>query len=224
MRDSTHNLGQLANEENALFDKWKHRYGHGTPFVSDGAVDPDQYARSSIRLLFVLKEANDEGGTWDLRRYLRDEGRGYTWNTVTRWVEGILQLPRVVPWRELNRQPDDGRRQRALRKVVTVNLKKRPGGSSTDESEIREAARRDRDLILAQLSLYTPDFVICCGDVVASSLADDVYEPPVSTDAWRTTSRGVWFHLARGIPHVCVYHPAARFPARFLHYELLDAV
>lgn len=117
-------MNRITDREDRLFEAWPSRQ---ESFVRDGIVDADEYARSRVKLLFVLKEVNDlGGGGWDLREFLRDGGRGQTWNTVTRWVEGIEQLPCTVPWSELS-TVDNNRRKRVLRKVAAVNLKKEPG-------------------------------------------------------------------------------------------------
>ena len=230
MSDSIHRpTSRLTESENALFKLWKPRYSDGDHFVSDGAVDPDEYARAPRKVVFVLKEVNDEdGGDWDLRKMLRNSGDDDNWrwwNTVARWVEGIQSLPQVVPWREfpsLDSVQWRERRQEALRKIVAVNLKKKPGGPTANDAEIRKAAKKDRDLISEQLSLYAPDFVICCGDIVGTALTEDVHL--LSGDVWTRTSRGVWFCRVNEVPYVCPYHPAARFPGHLVHYGLMDAL
>lgn len=210
----------LAEAENALFATWR-KQDPSEGFTTDGAIDPDEYARSPIRLVFLLKETN--GWTGDLRSTLRNgEHASGTWYNLTRWIEGILQLPRITPWSKLEQCPDDERRQQALRKVVVVNLKKTPGGSAANDESIRYAAKRDRQLLSEQLALYAPHFVICCGDIVGNAIADDVYQLP--PEDWQQTHRGVWYIHVNDIPYVSVYHPAAHLPSRFLHYGLIDAL
>ena len=160
-------MNRIAEKEDRLFEAWS---SSQESFVRDGIVDADEYGRSRVKLLFVLKEVNDlGGGGWDLREFLRNGGRGPTWNTVARWVEGIERLPHIVPWGELARV-DNNRRERLLRKIATVNLKKEPGAGVADYDQLREATRRDRRLISDQLALYAPDYVICCGSQVADLL------------------------------------------------------
>ena len=197
--------------------------------MSDGAVDPDEYAHASTRIVFVLKEANDEGGgNWDLRKMLRNSGdddNWRSWNTVARWVEGTQSLPQFVPWRafpSVDSEQWRERRQAALRKVVAVNIKKKPGGATANDAEIRNAAKQDRELITKQLSLYAPDFVICCGNIVGTALTEDVHS--LSGDVWTRTSRGVWFCRVNDVPYVSLNHPAAQFPGHLVHYGLMDAL
>ena len=59
-------MNRISEEEDKLFEAWPSRQ---ESFVRDGLVDADEYARSRVKLLFVLKEVNDlDGGGWDLTR------------------------------------------------------------------------------------------------------------------------------------------------------------
>ena len=144
---------------------------------------------------------------------------------MTRWVEGIERLPRVVPWDELE-SVDCNRRKRVLRKIAAVNLKKDPGAGVTDYDQLREATQRDRRQISDQLSLYAPDYVICCGSHVTDLLFAD--EPigvyPINDDDWKSTRRGVWYSIVNGTPHIAYFHPQARMPSKLVHYGLIDAI
>ena len=216
-------MNRITDREDRLFEAWPSRQ---ESFVRDGIVDADEYARSRVKLLFVLKEVNDlGGGGWDLREFLRDGGRGQTWNTVTRWVEGIEQLPCTVPWSELS-TVDNNRRKRVLRKVAAVNLKKEPGAGVSDYDQLREATQRDRQFISAQLSLYAPDYVICCGTLVTDLIlgAEPFAVYPLSDDDWKSTRHGVWYRIVNGTPHIAYHHPQSRMPGNLLHYGLIDAV
>lgn len=117
-------MNRIVDEENSLFEAWS---SQRESFVQDGIVDANEYARSRVKLLFILKEVNDQDdGSWDLRQFLREGGRAQTWNAVTRWVEGIERLPCIEPWNNLS-EVDNDRRKRTLRKIAAVNLKKEPG-------------------------------------------------------------------------------------------------
>ena len=101
-------MNRVAEKEDRLFEAWASRH---ESFVRDGIVDADEYARSPVKLLFILKEVNDPGGGgWDLRQFLRDGGRASTWNTVRSGREGIHRLPCIVPWSEVSLRVDQDRR------------------------------------------------------------------------------------------------------------------
>ena len=77
----------ITKQEFELFEQWKHsRSG----FVFDGVVSECDYIKSNIKLCFVLKEVNDEGGgDWDLREFIQQGARPQTWDNITRWVKCI---------------------------------------------------------------------------------------------------------------------------------------
>ena len=209
----------LTERENKLFERWESRCReHGENlFVGDGAVDPGEFEKSPLRLVFVLKEPYTDK-PFDLREYLR---KPRLYPTMVRWVEGILDLPRLKPWSELNGWIDEKRRHRAVRQIVFMNVKKNGGGSSSKWNEIREAMRRDRNFIQEQLALYKPDAVILCGSVIGDGL-QDVYS--LSGDDWKRTKRGVRYCSVNGALHVLFRHPAARDPTHMKHYGLVDAL
>ncbi len=129
-------MSELNDREETLFDEWERNLrSEGKGFVRDGVVCARSYESSSPRIVFVLEEANDPGGTWDLRGFLRDGAQGQTWNNVTRWTRGILTLPRIVPWEALE-VIDKRARAETLRKIVAVNIKKTPGGGNDQECNI----------------------------------------------------------------------------------------
>ena len=145
---------------------------------------------------------------------------------MTRWVEGIQRLPCIVPWSEVSIPVDHDRRKRALRKIAVVNLKKEPGGGEADDNKVREAAQRDHNIISAQLSLYAPDYVICCGKLVADLLvgAESIGVYPLNDNEWTPTRRGVWYRTVDSTPHIAYHHPQARIAGNIIHYGLIDAV
>ena len=232
----------LTENENDLFENWSQEVG-GKPFVQDGAVDPESHENCRVKLVFVLKEVNDpDGARWDLREFLKGGGRASTWNNVARWVEGIETVverrrthgdfaDEVIPWETLvdrSREQKEEQRKKWLRKIVVVNLKKTPGGGSTDYDELEEAVNRDRIRIEQQLSLYTPDYVIMCGSRVsdllvgAESTSRGIYAH--DDQAWQRTARGIWYREIGTTRFIAYWHPQARLPAQLLHYGLIDAV
>jgi hypothetical protein len=206
--------------EDVLFAEWRrNRPG----FVADGAVDETAYLASSPRLLFVLKEVNDpHGGDWDLREFLLDGGRAQTWNNVTRWIDGIRSLPDDIPWNAVA-EITDGRRQRTLRSIVAMNLKKSPGGHTTDPAALSNAAAADAALINRQFALYEPDLVICCGadtSNIFDGLVDLGGEP-----RWKATRRGIRYREFQERRFVVSFaHPEARVGDCLLYYGLVDAI
>lgn len=213
-------MTNITQTEESLFSEWREKR---TGFVADGVVDEQVYLSSSPKLLFILKEVNDrDGGEWDLREFLRKGGRPQTWNNITRWVEGIRSLSIDLPWSGLE-QVDEERRCNALCSIAAINLKKSPGGHTTDVEALATIATDNKVFLNRQFSLYAPDIVICCGystsDVI-HWLVDFDKEPD-----WKTTRRGVQYHEFMPGKYIIRYaHPEARVADNLLYYDLVDAV
>jgi len=212
----------ITDDENRLFEKWKK---DRNKFVADGVVDETAYNESDIKILFILKEVNSEDGGWDLREYLRDRNeRTQTWNNITRWVIGIRNLNENLCWKgsEIEEIPTEKRIQ-TLRSICAINLKKSPGGHTTDEKKLADVAKNDREYLNEQLSLYDPDLTICCGTIVKNLFHELVrFEKPID---WRSTTRGIDYHEYKRDKYVISYsHPEARVQDNLLYYGLLDAI
>ena len=214
-------MSGLSAREDALFEEWKRSLGHASErFVPDGAVCGETYESTWPRIVFLLKEVNDPGGgDWDLRHSLRRGGRGQTWNNVTRWTEGILALPEIRPWNDLERI-DENARIRALRKIAAVNIKKTPGGATAEVDGLRRFARANREFVRRQLDLYRPNLIVGCGSDVSDVLFEDIYGKP----EWRITVRGTWYAALDSATYFDYYHPNARMSGMLLHYGLIDSV
>jgi len=208
----------IRTSEEELFAEWRaKRRG----FVADGVVDESAYLQSSRKLLFVLKEVNDpDGGGWDLREIVKTGDRASTWNNITRWVEGIRRLDEDIPWSELV-EIDRERRRETLKSIAVVNLKKSPGGHTTDSAELAKISEEDRVLLIRQFALYAPDVIVCCGTSELFHSLVPICEQP----QWKSTRRGVGFHEYRPEKFVMkYYHPETRCAASLLYYGLIDAI
>lgn len=210
----------ITQQEESLFSEWREKR---PDFVADGVVDEQAYLSKSPKLLFVLKEVNDpDGGEWDLREFLRKGGRPQTWNNITRWVEGIRGLSIDLPWAGLE-QVDEERRCNAVRSIAAINLKKSPGGHTSNVEALATIATEDKVFLNRQFSLYAPDIVICCG-----SSTSDVFHWLVdfkNVPDWKTTRRGVQYHEFMPGKHIIRYaHPGARVADNLLYYGLVDAI
>lgn len=210
-------MGIYDNEEE-LFGLWR---ADIPGFVMDGAVDPEAYLSSRPKILFLLKEVNDQdGGGWCLREFLRNAGRPQTWSNVARWIQGIRNSPAEMPWNSI-RDITDEQRRCLLRTVAAVNLKKTPGGHTADTSDLWNVVRRDAEYLRQQFSFYSADLVICCG--VAEVFKTHI--EPASRPKWISTTRGFEFlEYSQGKFVVDYVHPAARVRENLLYYGLIDAL
>jgi hypothetical protein len=211
----------ISTNEDKLFGRWELRR---RDLVRDGAVDEHAFSKSRQKLLFLLKDVNSPGnGGWDLRDRIRKEaGQPEAWDLVTRWVFGIRNLDQDFAWSDLETITPQQRRE-SLVSVALMNLKKTPGGGTTDDVDLKRIAREDTAFLKEQYGLYGADLVVCCGPIVAE-LFEEVIEEP-SSGPWASTRRGIHYKRTAPGKHVIKFsHPGTRADHSLLYYGLVDAV
>ena len=213
-RKESLNSEELNICENRLLDEWASCV---SGFVRDGVVNHKKYCGASVKLLFVLKEVNGNA-VKDLRERLREGGRNQTWNVVSRWTEGILNLEKDYIWEELSENNDE-RRKEYLQYICAINMKKTAGKDVADNSKIYESATNNSEKLKEQILLYKPDIVICCG-------TDSAYTHVMGVKPeWKITAHGIWYYIEPAGTIVVAYsHPEARIKECMLHYALIEAI
>lgn len=132
----------IRSEEDKIFSTL--RLAHPAA-VADGVVHEPEFLSTRYRIVYILKEVNGGSG-WDLRDFVYDGGRPQTWDNIARWTEGILSLENEIPWTELEKG-NEQRRGEFLKKIAVVNLKKIPGGHTSDGKTIYDAALDNGEII-----------------------------------------------------------------------------
>jgi hypothetical protein len=196
-----------------LFDRWR----NSTPeyqdnFCCDGIIHPEKWNLVSPKVLIVLKESNNYNG--DLRSLIRDDWQGARstlWNNVGRWVYGIQQTTKTgIP---LLSEAEENLDQ-ALLSTAILNLKKKPGGSSSDNAEIMDYAVRDSQFIKNEIKIINPDVIICGNTFNAFMKAI----APAETTRSANNYSSIW-----GSRIILNYwHPSARYPKVMMYYTLLS--
>tara|TARA_R110001583_G_scaffold189924_1_gene353722 strand:+ start:466 stop:1128 length:663 start_codon:yes stop_codon:yes gene_type:complete len=207
----------ITEQEQTLFNEWS---VNREDFVVDGVVSETDYLNSKVKLCFVLKEVNDEGGGgWDLREFIRNGARSQTWNNITRWVQCIQKKDEDVDWRLLG-EITEADRINFLKSICAMNLKKSPGGHTTVRASFDTVVAEDKIFIKNQYDLYNPDITVCCGTGWDLRNVLDLYDGEVFE-----TTRGIkWFKNHQNNPVIMFAHPAARVQDSLLVYGLIDAI
>src|SRR5262249_3154842 len=116
----------------------------GFPLSVERLVDPGTYQSSSIKVLWLLKEMNDpDRETKGMIPMIRDmlaigliqEGAFPTCGPIAKISYGLLHP--ADPWERWS--GSQASYIQALASIAIVNLKDEPGGSTSNESEIRGA-------------------------------------------------------------------------------------
>lgn len=198
----------IKKQEKDLFEEWKANRGYSS-FMADGLFDERKWKKQSVKILYVLKEANWENGNRDLCEYLLSEKSPTywkTWNNIVRWTQAIQCGG------EYQREITKADKTKWLKKIAILNIKKVGGGARANNEQIREYGQRDAVYIKRQIELYQPDIIICCGrgngknaDILYRYVFQGVYQ-------WEKKIGGYNYFVAtldtqRRIPVVSFRHP-----------------
>ena len=117
-------------------------------------------------------------------------------------------------------QRNEERRSIFLKRISAINLKKTPGGCTSDYAEIEREASAFSEIIRKQLALYDAELIICCGT------GNVLYRHLHGTEdeKWKMTARGVPYFAYGKSTVISFAHPQARVSGAYLYYALMDAV
>lgn len=185
---------QPSSVEHDLFMEWMkwlqvNRPDHG--FMYDGIVCKANWDPARKHILLILKDYNEKGKRetlqpldldsenerkklFNLRSHLRwnigKPRKWRTWDNAARWVYGLLnsEIGKYPSFDEADRQGDHKHRTVNLRKVAVVDVKKSPGKSSCNKSQLKRYFKENSEsysFLSRQIALYGKlDIIICCGD------------------------------------------------------------
>jgi hypothetical protein len=207
----------LKQAERELFKSWPRKPG---AFVSDGVVDEQVFLKSKLKIGFILKEANSDESFSLTEDFLVHGGRSASWNNITRWCIGIRNLPGITHYEDVRHISEDMRKE-VLSSIVAMNLKKRPGGSSTDMSKLEKDLTFDSEFLSRQFLLYGLQVAICCGtfEVAHRTFAH-------CKDMNVQVSRRGFEYVEYDKGHFLInyFHPQVRYPGNLLFYGIVDTV
>lgn len=212
----------LQNSEKRMLDEWRDKL-KAERFIRDGMVNPEKYCASETRILVVLKEVNDKDGkeVWELTEFLNEPKTRKTWGPLSRWINGIQNLDTDYDWKDIKDFFDNGGKE-LLQSIAVVNVKKTPGGSSSDDKVLSEFALENsdnKDRLKKQIELYEPDIIICGG---TAWIVKRILE---CKDLWPETKHGIAYYKFNPGPVVIDYlHPEAHAREQILYYSLIEAV
>lgn len=151
-----------ANEQFAQ-EMDKNAQERDTYRVIDGVINPERYAKTSLRLLWILKEANSIDLSWSVvdnfknKNWLETYGRSNP--TIRKLIYTSYAILNEVAWSDIpyGNQPQA---YDCLQDIAFINIKKEPGDHQAEEQAIQDAYNLDKDLIHRQINAFNPDVVI----------------------------------------------------------------
>jgi len=204
----------IKKKEDELFDKWMAQ-DEIKCFIKDGCPSPDAYSKSELKIIFILKDANmgakyilSNPGPYEQREELRTEP-GAWWKKIRNWCVPILN-PKIK-WEQVKSKSV----KESLAPFAFMQLKKAGGGGSVQNETLIDFARKYKEYIRAQIAIYQPDFIVCCG--VGEIVFKEVFSETASSSMSTPNGVGYWTIRLNGLPdekitHIIDFcHPSARF-------------
>lgn len=162
----------ITQKENELFNVWM-KNSQRKPFIKDGCPSPSDYLTSSQKIVFLLKEANFglshaeqenpeklERKDYDQRCELKDEPHPW-WSRIGKWCLCVSNPS--LSWPEIEATFNSEGIAKSLAPYIFVQLKKSAGGGSSNQGMLWRIATEDRTMLLRQLSIYQPQYIVSCG-------------------------------------------------------------
>ena len=137
--------------------------------ITDGPIVPDRYQVAQLRILWVLREANNkdnEGNGWDLCDFLASDEKLFSYS---RWAStyGAVAVLSYGLFRNLPVEDVAALRARpvvaAIRDTAVINVNKLGGRERSTWTKLRANAAAFESLVTRQLRLLDPHIVIAAG-------------------------------------------------------------
>jgi len=151
------------------------------PFYEDGIINEANYnqIQQGKRLLLIAKEPN--GANHDANGF---------YSFVKEWNETEPKYPfarRIGDWAYgfLNDFPSHdfigNHKYQALRSIAFMNVKKSSGTGNVSDDVIITVANSDKEFILKEIGIISPDVIICClgfsGRIINAIFGDTLLRP-----------------------------------------------
>lgn len=136
--------------------------------VYDGIVNEDEFTKSGLKVLWILKEVNSPDDTdWNMRDTLanlkNENGKGlkHGWaSTFTPIVYTTYGIFNNLDWDHIDYLCKDPSIIDVLNKVAYINVKKVPGNSSANFKEIKDYYKKNKEAIHEQVEIINPEVII----------------------------------------------------------------
>ena len=152
--------------QNELRDEWKKARPQYNPFCDDGILSDEaieEYWEKSSKIMFLLKETHNE--FYNIRQGygLGPYGGPTFWRKMRMWtyiIDEVLKgnSPSYEEAIKIKEEPNDS--------IAYVNLKKYAEvdkGKSSNDADILNYLKNDKDFLLRQIELISPKIILCCG-------------------------------------------------------------
>lgn len=200
-------MKNITEQENKIFKEWR----DSDFIVKDGIVDKQKFLQTNKKVLVIMKETNDYvNKEEDLRVFLQNGATWKTWNNIVRWTYALQNIEKDIDllWNEIS-TVNETKRKNQLSTIGSINLKKRPGGSKTNKSELISETKKNNEYLKKQLEIYSDLDFILCG---SRDVADEVQKNKLLGDIEFKQHKDTYVQIAEYGKTLVIsyYHPQVR--------------
>jgi hypothetical protein len=149
---------------NNLMARWEKARPAYSYFIHDGIINEEAYCKSAPRILFLLKESNDDYTEIALEKGSVNPADG---NSTLFWRKlNIMQYILQQTWNGISVNKDDieNCKNKLLKGIAYINIKKNAENKSvSDISDLFIYAENDAEFLQEQITLLSPQIIVCCG-------------------------------------------------------------
>lgn len=236
---NTSEIIALQEAENKLVDsiyEQAERDGLSTPDclpITDGLYSAECYLNSSPRILWILQEPYDDsddngqpyGGGWSLPvdTYNKDD----TWKNATMQyiIYSMFAFYNHYKYEELDWLRDNPTMQEVLKRIAYINVGKMPAYPTTPTNRVADCYAIWKNILLEQISLYKPNFIIFGGtfDVFKKDLFGEE-SPSVLRKYIKDDINYINVYKMNDVIMLSAYHPKARKPKGIRKHNYINCI
>lgn len=185
--------------------------------ITDGIIDIDRYLKAQYKILWILKEPYDDfnekgepiGGGWGLDQAINPKQTIYEFGREKQTFKPMIYaswgiLNNFCLWSDMEDVEDNPTMLNALKSIAYINIKKLPGGTSSQYSKIEVAYIKNKNILLKQIEYYNPDIII------GGSTLYNFFQDLGFSKSEMTEYGSLNYIVRKGKIFIDAYHPAQR--------------
>jgi hypothetical protein len=134
--------------------------------IFDGITNINEYKKTPVKILWVLKEPNDPNqASWDLRKLHKNITEYSEWRRTYKLIIKI-SFAIIHNLFDYKLVPNEEKIKDILNNIAFINIKKVGGFSRSTNKIIRNIYAKNKDVILKQIKYIDPMVIINCSTVI----------------------------------------------------------